>query len=471
MGIRSLNKIILALIVAASFLLQPACNVLKPTANEPYTNPEAGSFLVHRVKSGENIQIIAKIYNISIDEIQKINRKDVNKVVEGDFVRVPTTNTSVKVNVKDSISTKVPDQVPPGIASNEFSIGLLLPFYLDKNFSDDLYDVHPSSMKALQFYEGAQLALKELKKDSVKITLKAFDSSKKNKVRTLLSKPEVVENNVLIGDFSNSVISEVLEVVKENNNNMILLSAFRANILTYQPQVALAQPSSASQCRLMAQYVKSHFNNADLYIAFQDVKREKDLAAIFKEELDSAKLFSHKEMSGSENLIEASDDEMKKLFSMMDSTKQNVVFITSSKEPFVNSFLRRLYTRPEWDITVVGLPTWEEFNSIDTEILNHFNLHIFSTDYVDYSDPFIKKFRKEFIIEYNTDPLPSAFEGYYLTKYVADMYGNYGGNYIEFLEKRPSKNFLFKSVSENGGCENARFSVLSYRNYEFVKVN
>ncbi|NNC84979.1 MAG: hypothetical protein HKN75_02790, partial [Bacteroidia bacterium] len=335
----------------------------------------------------------------------------------------------------------------------------------------DQYNVHPSTMEALQFYEGAQMASSELEKDSIKVTITAFDSSNKNRVGTLLAKPEVASKDILIGEFSNSVLSEALPVVKNNDQNLVLLKAFRSKLLMHYPQVSLAKPSSANQCRLMADYVQDKYKWSDMYIAFQDVKREKDLAAIFTESLDSVQLFSHSEMSGNENLMSSSDEEIKKLFSMMDSTKHNVIFITSSNEPFVNSFLRRLYTKSKWDITIVGLPTWKKFNSIDTEILNHFNLHIFSTDYIDYKDQSVNKFRKAYIAEYKTDPLYEAYEGYFLVHYLANMYHSFGDKYLEFISDRPDKLFTFEAIVEGGGLENSHFSVLSYKNYEFKKVN
>ena len=46
----------------------------------------------------------------------------------------------------------------------------------------------------------------------------------------------------------------------------------------------------------------------------------------------------------------------------------------------------------KYKMVVFGLPSWKNYDNIETEYMQNINLHIFSSTFVDYTDDNVKKF-------------------------------------------------------------------------------
>jgi hypothetical protein len=161
----------------------------------------------------------------------------------------------------------------------------------------------------------------------------------------------------------------------------------------------------------------------------------------------------------------------------LDSMKKNLVVALVSGEVHVSNVLRNLHNyKDSFDITVVGIPQWRNLESVDLDYMNSLRVHLFATDFIDYSEASIQDFVKVFREKYYTEPQRDAFLGaeigYYffnaLNLYGRDFYKCFGLINNGFVINN-SYNFQ-RAIGEDGGWENQKSTILRYKNYRIVDI-
>jgi len=122
-----------------------------------------------------------------------------------------------------------------------------------------------------------------------------------------------------------------------------------------------------------------------------------------------------------------------------------------------------------YQITVVGLPTWQYFETIDPALFDTFQVVLFNAGFVDYKDPQIEQFRRYYRDTYNTEPAEAAYQGYD-AMYVAGTL--YLRNELKFSSGKSEQkidglysDFLF-SKTDAGLCnENKILHFLRFQNF------
>ena len=114
------------------------------------------------------------------------------------------------------------------------------------------------------------------------------------------------------------------------------------------------------------------------------------------------------------------------------------------------------------NVTIVGMPTWENFESIDFSALRNLNVLYFSSTYFDINNALVNTFRKKFLNKYNTEPLNSAFQGFELLNYFAkQMIGEKKSSEIS-VSLIP---FQFSNDNSENGFENKIIHILQVKDY------
>ena len=89
----------------------------------------------------------------------------------------------------------------------------------------------------------------------------------------------------------------------------------------------------------------------------------------------------------------------------LDKSKTNVIFVSSSNEDMVSTILSAINIKiPEYNIKVIGLPTWQYFETIDQKVLANCNVYLFSSGFIEFGNKPVFNFRKFFRDKYYMDP-------------------------------------------------------------------
>lgn len=389
-------------------------------------------------------------------------------------------DSAKKDQTKPEVSVPVPDKKPavPEVKEDNKNqvvkrkFALIMPFELEQNFKAESGEsqepeVSTSALNALNFFEGAKMAIDSLKSQKVEIKLSSFDTPADSAgIVRMLSNAAVKDADMVFAMFPNNLVSAAAGIAKANNVKMILTQAGSPDLLKDNSNIALAYASSKTQCIEMVDFMLDQFRDANIILVYRTVKREDELASIFRDEINKVK--------GNSDFKEfnATSKTTKEIAGLLNKTKRNLVFLISSDEAFVSPVLSLLEEQNLFGIKVSGLPTWLNFESIDFMNFHNLQVHLFDNNFIDLEKPVKAQFRKAFISRYYMDPMPSAYNGFEL---IYNIGGSLRDNY-ESMEKLMKLSFAGSdsynfSDDVSGITENKNVSVLHLIDYRLEQLN
>ncbi|NNF02378.1 MAG: hypothetical protein HKN22_06810 [Bacteroidia bacterium] len=480
--IRGLRYGISVLIISALF----ACGGSQKTGSRT----DSQNYLNHKVIVGDTPATLVEKYRMSIEDIRSANGGKLPALDPGVIIIIPKDKIgSLASQIKDPNDPMFEQEsdTTEVLTMDEIDMSIILPFYLEYNSKlisrnsspTDPTDflVHEKSIPALQFFEGAKIAQKELELEGISVNLNAYDTENdKVSLAELLNSEDVKKSHLLIGSFGTDKNEEAVNITKTNGNDLVITKSYRANYIDNNDHVIIAHPSGIRQCKMMAEYLKNKFEGENIIIVHQESNKEENLAGIFKSILVNHKSWSVPEYNEEKLYLEAFQKKLSGLETQLESGKKNVVVITSSSEFLVSRVLTKLYTyKGQYDIVVSGLPTWQNFQSLDVDILQELKVHYFTTAYLDKSNPLFIRFRKMYVRSYFTEPGPDAFDGYCMVKYLARSMHSKGSDFRSDLLlgiKDFSKQTMnYHYVEDGGGLENRSFFILKFEDYDLRTLN
>src|SRR6185436_4301002 len=125
-----------------------------------------------------------------------------------------------------------------------------------------------------------------------------------------------------------------------------------------------------------ADYIVEQYHYSNFIVLTRKIKKENDLAEVFKNETDSLLQNKFKQETKS-TVANFTDSIAITLLKFLSAEKRNILYLPSSDESYVSSVLNALDTLNQ-KITVVGLPTWENFETVWFSKMMNLEIYIFS---------------------------------------------------------------------------------------------
>lgn len=476
--------------------LIPASDAVSPDSLfGTYFNPN-DSLINHIVKAKETMYAICRYYQVNPDSVLAVNNGLPLGLLFSDTIRIPKPNPRWKNSkfnkdesnlfpTKDGITKDSYDglftfkdfRAEAGLKAS-YKVALMLPLEIDKYLTADK-DGNYISIKnniALEFYQGAMLAVDSLKQLGFSVDLYVYDTKKSpEEVKRHLIKPEFKNMDLIIGPLYRSVFDVVKGYAKDHNIKMVCPVPQENNVLKDSPFVFKATASSTTQMRYLAKYVFLKKPNANKLIINSKLEKDYGERISFQKTYNGLAKQAGKDTIGyvamEEYTIEAIANQLK-------PDVENLLIVPSSSVSYVTDFINRITTIPnikDYNITIYGLENWLKFDKIDPSYKNRFNMHLTSSYYPNLDDNDMINYYKKYRAKYGTDPNKFGVHGFDVTYYFLSGLSRYG---IHFDHYAPSfkgegiqTNFnMFRSLETNG-FENISVFMLKYENFELIKVN
>ncbi len=147
--------------------------------------------------------------------------------------------------------------------------------------------------------------------------------------------------------------------------------------------------------------------------------------------------------------------------------RENIFVMPTSKEAEVSKMLPLLSALTDaYKISVVGLPEWQWFSSVDHETYYKVNTRLFTYSYVDYTSAPAQRLTEKYRKYFYTDPSTLVFKAFDMGMYFIKMVAQHRENVLEAIGKTPRKKdfsvFRFERVSDGLGQENHAFYMLHF---------
>jgi LysM repeat protein len=476
------------------------------------TASDTSSFVLHKVEKGQTLYSISKQYGTSVDKLKAMNPELKDGLKLGQSLKIPSvkplaenpvvTNTGSTGGTGSAVSTTTATAVNnitgignteaadrsslgytnyKGEKKEEYHIAFFLPFHADeanaieqeKLIKGDAQFSNSTNV-ALQFYEGALLAIDSLKKLKLNAKVFVYDIDYKDSVGLagLLKKPELADMDLMIGPLYGSGFIPVANFAKEHE--IAIVSPFTQvnKILFNNPYVSKVSPSVTLQVEQMAAYAVDSFKTQNIILVNNANAKELPFYNAFKSAAN-AKLLKEG-MSPADSVKEVLG--LAGLQNMLSSTKVNVVVLPSNNQSYVTEFISKLNVMKEkYNIVLFGMQNWVNYDNLDFEYLNNLSLHLPSNTFIDYQDNATKNFIKSYRTHYKTEPESYVFQGYDVTYCFISSLLKEGTGFLGTLPlcgyKGLSSNYNFSQFPAESGFENKFVYILKYRDYQLVKAN
>lgn len=392
-------------------------------------------------------------------------------------------------NVLNNISSRIK------IYKTSYNVAVIQPFLT--NLYEEKSDVPVQSLKAIEFYEGLKLALRNLENEGLKLNLYVYDSQKEiSALDQIFNELEKREWDLIIGPNAKDALSMVVEYGKKVQ--VPVLSVFNNNQTIPDSGSFYIQlnPSFETEANSIVQ-ILNNFKKENKYdldeVNYLLLGLSEDSLKLNEIDQTWKKRFSTDK--GLPKVISSENLNIGLIQKYLEKDALNVIVIPSDRsETFIFSCLREissLYDKIEsknsYRFMVIGTPMWKYFERINFEYYNNLNLHFLDEIYIDKSEAKVVEFENMYKKEYGIAPREFAFVGYDAMIYFGRLLKKYGTAYYENLpkEKWAGLHNLFdfepilyentiEGIEESKnyiiGYENKHLNVLKIKNYEIIPV-
>lgn len=420
--------------------------------------PTQSDYFYHVVKWFEDLDDIAKKYDIPVETIMKFNQMTDKAVSRKQKIKIPTHpelinqdaaapvgNTPLDNKIQDKINNIKKSSTDEEVVSKSgitVNATLLLPFNTTSRVNDN----------SLDFYSGALIAIRDLGNAGIGTDLHVYDAS-------ISPLPVTAErfglSDIVIGPSSPADISKALTVCPAGTNIVSPLDP-RSASLAYSHQNIIQAPTPANvQYRDLVKWIEDDRQLGDkvILVTEKGAKPTSGTNEIITT-LDKSGLTYNKV---SYTILE-SKNILSTFGSIMSSTGSNRVLVASESEAFVNDLVRNLdlMIHKGMNIVLYSPSKIRTFDTIDVESFHNLSLHVSAGYFIDYDDPRVQKFVLDYRSLFGCDPSQFAFQGYDITFFFIGQKARYGKSWDKNLDHRVNMlqgDFKFENIG-NGGYIN-----------------
>jgi len=394
---------------------------------------------------------------------QNIQQPDIKKVEEN------------KIALEEK---KAPDSTAI-VKKESFNFLLLLPVDLSDAFRVD--SISPDSFfvnetidrniaASVEFYEGALLAIDSLRKSGNSIKLNVLNCpAVESEQIAFINKIKFENADVVFSMLRERPLQILCKILFEKNILLVSCGANTATDVKNNSHAICIQPAYLTMCARMGEYSKENFKNDQFLIVTGASENEDERADVFISQLED------KIPANRIKKINFKSEGIKKLSNALSLTATNTLFIPSADEDFVTTIFSSLNSLNEiYRFRIIGLPSWQYFESLDPLMLEKYQTHIFTSEYYSYDYLGTIKFRKSFRNNFLAEPGDAsylAFDSFLLlgnlliNNELTSLYNpefSYGG-----LRSR----YRFFRNNQNETLENQYINILKLENFKYLKIN
>jgi len=449
-----------------------------------------GSYTTHIVKKKETIYRISKNYDVEINDILAINPEiTIENLPTGYALKVPVKSISKKEDKKekDSPLRTAPtgnEELQPDsmrlhetlrieeLLQNTFNvadckkvrtnlkIAILLPFMLDNQ--------EPSSttLRFVEFYQGALIAVDSLRKEGLNVELYPFDTQKtESSIDKVLYQPILKDVDLIIGPAYSNQIKKVSDFALENEIPFIVPFSSKSEEVYTNPYMFQYNISNNDQMCLMADKFFNDFKNDNIIIVYP-LKEDKYTKKVF---VDSLKSKMALENMANIHFVPIDDSLKMKSFDEFIDTKHNQMntIIVPTTDPLtLNKSLPHINSLPKKNLQIFGFSEWNNIQTADLYVQQTYSYAQFKFNK---DDRATRRFLDKYLRFFGAGTMESnpnyAVLGYDITFHFlsALQYGDEFYNCLNYLDIKPLQSgFEFKKVGEEGGYINTFMHLTTY---------
>lgn len=380
---------------------------------------ETKDYITHTVQPKETVYSLTRFYNISKDELVRLNPhlpnlKD-NNLGVGEVLKIK----SIKEKLETDSNAVYIDSIQFG---NTINLALLLPFRTKKYDSISAVDIFSRKKSTnrksdinianmvTDFYMGAEIAIDSVKNQGIDVQVKVFDTGDKGKnIPVILTQNNLNDKNVIIGPF----YSDKAKLVADNISPPVVFPHFSNKQDAFSSsRLIKAAPDTQSYVNELVSFLKTKYNGETIFV------------------VGDGKSASNRQISNIVNSLKQHDSineitvlkpkkgyiKKERFTDKMKAKSHCWIIMTANDKVIVSDALNSMIVLPE-EVTaqVFAVEMNKAYSSIDNNKLARIGFTYVTNSFIDDSDSLTKEFNKKYRRKNHSLPSEYATKGFDIT--------------------------------------------------------
>ncbi len=296
-----------------------------------------------------------------------------------------------------------------------YKVGIFAPLYLDSVFTKNTFRYRQSLprfiMPAVEFVQGAMIALDSLEAGEDLIDASIYDTkSYTEKVPDLIRNKKLDSLQLIIGSVKDEEYKQLADFALQRNIPFISATYPNVGGITGNPFLVVMNSTLKSHCDAIYSYILQNHGTDKIYIARQKGFQEDMVVSYFKQinEPDGKPLLPIEIIQVDKNVSAAF------LRSKLDSNSKSIIIAASLEETFAGNIAKSCSDlHKTYPITLIGMPTWDNFAALfNKKNLADFPVYFTTPYYNEKLDAFSRSLNAAYFKKYKGKPGDMAFKGY-----------------------------------------------------------
>jgi murein DD-endopeptidase MepM/ murein hydrolase activator NlpD len=476
MRFKSLTRLIFMVVLAAT-VTNESSSAQQLTASDTSEVRFLNSrkFFLYKVAKSETLYGISKKFNIPQDEIIELN-PELNDGLKNKMTIWIPAYSRMKKNPIEVAETVKPLPAPKGeeqldvVILSSLELAKVYVGEVDSTDSTRVYEpVSKQIQSNLQFVEGTTLALEKFHTAHTGFRLRSTFIDTENDTLALNKIAWKFRSaDVWITNENGPVLEYLNRLSLKNGVQLVSCGINTSEIIRKNPNAIAMLPSSLLQCEKMGMYAAKKFHDWNAIFIKTASAKENDRMKAFKNGWSETAI-------GAIKTIDFSKSGAKGLVDSLYKSKPQVIFISTSNEDMLTNLLVALKdAKDEYRFTLIGLPTWLNFETVDPQLLEKCNTFVFNSGMVNYDSKEVLDFRQTFRDKYATEPAEPAFIAFDAATAILNGRKKFGKDFITEKDYEQIQglftDYHFVSNAQSGSAENSGITVWTFSGLVPVRV-
>ena len=308
-------------------------------------------------------------------------------------------------------------------------VGLFSSLYLDQYFNYDnelinTRDFPKQALSALEFYEGATLAIDSLNAVGKSVSLNLYDvQSYQGNISKAFENGDFDNLDLIIAQVGGNEFFQLAIIAREMNIPIINATYPNTRGITASPNLYIVNPRINVHLELIHQKIGRNWKAANIVWFTKEKAAEKQLENIIGNlnRQQGTNGFRYKTVYLKEDF---SISDVSKNF---DSTKANVWVLGSFDEAFAAKFASVANNMPRKDkLHLIGMPNWESLKEIQAKQYSSLAIYYTMAFYLPHENLFVRQMDEIFKTSMGIKSPTMALKGFEITYYFCSLLDKYG---------------------------------------------
>lgn len=427
------------------------------------TNSVATDFKLHLVEKGETIYSLSKHYDVAKDELTALNNimdgLKAGMMIKIPVKQVPALPLEPAITVDEQVETSA-------IIVREFkkgetiNVAMMLPLQTGAS----------TNKSFLEFYQGALIALEDLKTDGVNVELDLYNTERSaSAVTAIVDGGGFGKTDLIIGPIYEESYAPVVEFA--DKHGVALVSPLATMERVQSPMLYQLSPDPQNKYAKLKNSLSENKNVVLVSMASNDADFEREI----KDQLPAG----YRRFNYSKSSL------VTDLEALISGEKENVFVVLSSNESAVDEFLARISSvqnnllarsiKSE-SIKIIGTSRWLRFQNIDKNLYFKLGLSFVTSYHADRSSRVVMSFDKRYIAAFGALPSLYSYRGYDAVKlFVGNLAQGYDGNDLSLKINDSTIELLqmpyrFTQNSRRANHVNKEWGLVTYKSDYTIEV-